>query len=276
MTCEHVRDWRASLIRKVVTKRIEEKLQLWETEARDMKPLLPEDDRVWLSWSNQIQSFRMVMKWVSKLLDGVFTDDDFEELFAAVGRQYDPAANYTVQDLIDFKFDDYTDLINGIYRRGHLNVISKQQLAQVRELWSRKIKFKLAKNYPLKAFDAGVDEQRVFDEARFGSKKSESSRTRELGEQSRHLSDESAYMNANVSYKLVDVNEIRQAYDDAAIRLGNVLTSGVKARLKEEAQELLGRLDEAVYLTELWWQVIDQSLGFDCSYVFSAENFIIK
>jgi len=197
----------------------------------------------------------MVMKWVSKLLDGVFTDDDFEELFAAIGKEYDRTAEYTIQDLIDFKFDDFNDLINSIYKRGHINMISSQQVVQVKELWTRKIKFKLAKSFPLKAFNADVDEQRVFDDARFSGKKSESCRVKELDEQSKHLSDESAYMNANASYRLVDVNEIRQAYDDSVIKLRNVLTNSVKPKLKDEAQELLGKLDEAVYLTELWWQV---------------------
>ena len=50
------------------TKKVEEKLIFWETEARELKNKLPTDDKVWYSWWNMIQSFKNVMKWISKLV----------------------------------------------------------------------------------------------------------------------------------------------------------------------------------------------------------------
>lgn len=123
VTCEHVKDWKNATVRKIDVKRVGEKLDLWDCEAKSLRASLSEDDRVWLSWNNVIQSFRMIMRWICKLLDGTFRDDDFEELFAAIGKVYDRECEYTVQDFIDFKFDDYMDLINGIYKRAHINII---------------------------------------------------------------------------------------------------------------------------------------------------------
>ncbi len=114
VTCEHVKEWRSGKVRQIDVGRIEEKLSLWDSEAKLLKASLAEDDRVWLSWNNQIQSFRLIMRWVSKLLDGTFKEDDFEELFAAIGKVYDRCCEYTVQDFMDLRFDDYMDLINGM------------------------------------------------------------------------------------------------------------------------------------------------------------------
>ena len=44
-------------------------------------------------------------------------------------------------------------------------------------------------------------------------KRSEAERIRELNELSRLNFEEQSYMNANISYKLIDLNEIRFTYD---------------------------------------------------------------
>ena len=47
-------------------------------------------------------------------------------------------------------------------------------------------------------------------------KRSEAERIRELNELSRLNFEEQSYMNANISYKLIDLNEIRYTYDVSA------------------------------------------------------------
>ncbi len=123
----------------------------------------------------------------------------------------------------------------------------------VKDIWSRRIKFKLAKSFPLKPFNPEKSHKWV-EENKFSGKKSESDRLRELQEQARQVHDEQSYMNANVSYRLVDVNQVRLVYEDSAIKLKNILASRVKAKIREEAQEFLARLDELIYLTNLWFE----------------------
>lgn len=143
-----------------------------------------------------------------------------------------------------------------------MNNSSTQQLEQVKDIWSRKIKFKLAKNFPIKPFNPDKSNKWV-EESRFSGKKSESDRIRELQDQSRQIQDEQSYMNANISYKLVDINQIRYVYDDSVIKLRNILSNQVKQRIREECQEFLDKLNELMYLTNLWhecqykWQFLE-------------------
>lgn len=59
-------------------------------------------------------------------------------------------------------------------------------------------------------------------------------------------------MNANISYKLVDIDEILYTYDDSIIKLNNILTNCIKLKIIEEAQEFIAKLNEIVYITRLW------------------------
>jgi hypothetical protein len=52
--------------------------------------------------------------------------------------------------------DDYIDVINSIYKRANINLESSEQLIQINDLWNKKLKFKLAKNYPLKPLNQGL------------------------------------------------------------------------------------------------------------------------
>lgn len=83
-------------------------------------------------------------------------------------------------------------------------------------------------------------------------KKSESDRVKELQDHSRHIIETQSFMNANISYKLVDIDEILYTYDDSIIKLNNILTNCIKAKIKEEAQDFIKKLNEAIYITRLW------------------------
>lgn len=143
-------------------------------------------------------------------------------------------------------------------------------MAQVKDIWSRKIKFKLAKNFPLKPFNPDKSNKWV-EESRFSGKKSESDRIRELQDQSRQIQDEQSYMNANISYKLVDINQIRHVYDDSVIKLRNILSNQVKQRIREECQEFLDKLNELMYLTNLWFECQYKWLFLETIYA-TADN----
>lgn len=77
------------------------------------------------------------------------------ELFAALGLVYDPNDPYTIQTLIDLKIPDYIDLISAIYNRALNEANHLQQLNSIGEFWTNKLKFKLAKNFPIQLFKSG-------------------------------------------------------------------------------------------------------------------------
>lgn len=77
------------------------------------------------------------------------------ELFAALGLVYDPNDPYTIQSLIDLKIPDYIDLISSIYKRALAEANHLQQLNSIKDFWSSKLKFKLAKNFPIQLFKSG-------------------------------------------------------------------------------------------------------------------------
>ena len=59
-------------------------------------------------------------------------------------------------------------------------------------------------------------------------------------------------MNANISYKLVDIDQIRCTYDDSVIKLNNILTNQIKEKIKEDAQEMLHKLNELMFMAKTW------------------------
>lgn len=78
------------------------------------------------------------------------------ELFSALGLAYDPNDPYTIQTLIDLKIPEYIDLINAIFKRALGEANHLQQLATINEIWTSKLKFKLAKNFPIQLFKSGM------------------------------------------------------------------------------------------------------------------------
>ena len=157
-------------------KKVEAKLQFWESEAQKLKNLVGSEDKVWLSWWDLLTNFQAHMKWISKLASDTFKvssliyrlialkhllidyfskTEHFIELFSALGLVYDPNDPYTIQTLIDLKIPDYLDLINAIFKRALNEANHVQQLTAIHEIWSSKLKFKLAKNFPIQLFKSG-------------------------------------------------------------------------------------------------------------------------
>lgn len=132
----------------MIPKKIDEKLQFWETEAKMLKAKLPADDKVLSSWWNLIQSFKSIMKWVSKLVSDSLKAEHFEDIFSSIGAVYEKDKSYSVQDLIDLKLDDFVELINATFKKANNELANIQQFNQIKELWNKKIKYKLAKYYP--------------------------------------------------------------------------------------------------------------------------------
>ena len=53
-------------------KKVEAKLQFWESEAQKLKTLVGSEDKVWLSWWDLLTNFQAHMKWISKLASDTF------------------------------------------------------------------------------------------------------------------------------------------------------------------------------------------------------------
>lgn len=85
----------------------------------------------------------------------LFKNEHFVELFAALGLTFDPNDPYNIQTLIDLKIPDYLDLINAIYKRALAESNHLQQLNLIDEFWRSKLKYKLAKSFPIKLYKTG-------------------------------------------------------------------------------------------------------------------------
>lgn len=126
---------------------------------------------------------------------------------AAIGLEYNPKKVYTVEELMELRLMDYIDLINSIYKRGSIDSNHIAQFNSIVELWTSKLKYKLAKHFPIKLY-----KQDKFKLEKIESKKSKGSKTsriKELKEQSRKQSDEQLSLLNDVKYKLIDIDEIR-------------------------------------------------------------------
>ena len=60
-----------------------------------------------------------------------------------------------MKDLIDFSLGDYTDLINLIFKRSNVESDNIQQFNMIQELWTKKLKFNLGKNFPIQLYKTG-------------------------------------------------------------------------------------------------------------------------
>ncbi len=140
---------------KLNAKKIEEKVEFWANEAQKLRKHVNERDRVWLSWWNLLESFKENMKWASKLSTEQFKTEHFNELFSAIGLNYDLNKNYTLQELIDLNLDEHAELINRIYKRALSELKLNQQFATIEQLWSNKLVFNLAKHFPINIYKTG-------------------------------------------------------------------------------------------------------------------------
>ena len=58
--------------------------------------------------------------------------------------------------MIDFNLGDYTDLINLIFKRSNVESDNIQQFNTIQELWTKKLKFNLGKNFPIQLYKTGI------------------------------------------------------------------------------------------------------------------------
>ena len=124
-----------------------------ENESSVARSGADEDDKVWSSWREVLNSFKFNLKWTSKLADsGVFSAADFVELFSAIGLVYEASRAYTMHELIALKVDEHIDLIASIHKRSYTQAKYREQLEAIRELWSVRVKFKLAKKFPIQLY----------------------------------------------------------------------------------------------------------------------------
>ncbi|CAF0731757.1 unnamed protein product, partial [Brachionus calyciflorus] len=272
VTYHHIKDWKNTDIKKLPVKKIEEKLAFWEGQAQEIKKtLLDDDDKVWSSWWDLLVTFKMNMTWIDKLASDIFKDEHFQELLAAIGLEYIPKKVYTVQDLIDLKLLDYSDLINQIYKRGWIDSNHIVQFNSIIELWNSKLKYKLAKNFPIKLYKQDKFKLDSLNDKK--AKGSKTSRIKELKEMSRKQSDEQMTLLTNVTYKLVDIDEIRFYADDSIIKLDMILESQVNKKIKEDVLELKIKINKILEISELWMEVQQKWLWLEKIYS-DTDNFV--
>ncbi len=215
VTTQHVKDWKNWPIKKLNIKKIEEKVLHWEIKIEDFKKIIGEEDKVLINWKSILDSFKFSLKWISKLGSSTFRNEEFQELFSAIGIEYDIKKSYTIQDLIDLKLDEFTDLIDIIYKKSFTEINQIQKFDHIKELWNNKLKFKLAKNFPIKLYQ--TEKFNLASAANTSSSLDanivSTSKLRELRDLSSKQIEESNALMTNVTYKLIDLNEIRYLYD---------------------------------------------------------------
>jgi hypothetical protein len=215
VTTQHVKDWKNSSIKKLNLKKIEEKVLHWDTKIEEFRKNLGDDDKVLLNWKSILDSFKFNLKWISKIASSTFRTEEFQELFSAIGISFDQNKLYTINELIDLKLDEYVDLINGIYKKSFTETNQIQKFESIRDIWINKLKFKLAKNFPIKLYQAekfnlasAADTSSSLDANIVSTGK-----LRELRDLSSKQIEETNALMTNVTYKLIDLNEIRYQYD---------------------------------------------------------------
>lgn len=170
-------------------------------------------------------------------------NEHFEELFSALGLVYNPKEAYTIQNLIDLHIPDYYDLINAIYKRALNESNYLQQFNFISESWNTKLKFKLAKNFPIKVYVNGklanayyqlilpdlngfifcADKDQI--EEALNQRKIKSYTIKELKDKSLQQIEEQTKLMSDVTYKLVDIDEIRYNAEVSDLFFVDSLTS---------------------------------------------------
>lgn len=194
------------------------------------------------------------MKWISKLATDYFTTAYFNELFSAIGLNYDEAKTYTLEELIDLNLDEHAELIARIYKRAMNEIQLIQQFNQIDNFWSTKLEFNLAKHFPISVYKT---ENFQLSSASVLSSKNSSrlrmSRLKELRVISQQQKQEQQFLMHDVSYKLVDINDIRYHVEDSLIQLNMLLQSPIISLIKNEVESLMDKLNQLLLISELWW-----------------------
>ncbi len=236
-------------------KKVNEKLEFWEQEAHEMTEIISQEDNVWISWRNLMSGFKMNMRWIEKLASDSFKDSHFEELFTSIGLKYDPKKEYTIQDLIDLKLDDFADLIGLIYRASNSENFQSQQLSSIVEMWTSRLQFKLAKNFPVKLYKFSNFDLHTASQALSTANMPRSVKIKELKGIADQQTNEQTSLMKNVSYKLIDINEIRYFAEDSNIKLNIVTQSKITKKTREECLDFKAKINQILKLTELWFEV---------------------
>ena len=195
------------------------------------------------------------MRWIEKLANENFKDMHFEELFNSIGLKYNPKKEYTVQELIDLKLDDFADVIIKIFKSSNNELLQLQQLNAIVDLWTSKIRFKLAKNFPMKLYKFSNFDLQTASASIENKMIPRSSKIKELREISSQQIDEQTKLIKNVSYKLVDINEIRFFAEDSFIKLDIIVQSKITKETREECLALKMKINQILKLTEIWYDV---------------------
>jgi hypothetical protein len=236
-------------------KKVNEKLDFWEQEAHEMTKIISQEDTVWISWRNLLSGFKINMKWIEKLASESFKDSHFDELFTSIGLKHDPKKEYTIQDLIDLKLDNYADLIGLIYRASNSENFQSQQLSSIIEMWTTRIQFKLAKNFPMKLYKSSNFDLNTASLAISTANMPKSVKIKELKDIADQQTNEQSSLMKNVSYKLIDINEIRYCAEDSIIKLNIVAQSKITKKTRDECLDFKTKINQILKLTELWFEV---------------------
>jgi hypothetical protein len=184
-------------------------------------------------------------------------------LFTSIGLVFDPNKDYTIQDLIDLKLDDYIDLINLIFKGANTESSQSHQLNQIIDLWSNKLQFKLAKNFPMKLFNDSYFNLTQASSSLISPNISTTSKIKVLRQLSMEQIKEQDNLMKNVNYKLVDINEIRYTAEDSSIKLNLIIQSKITKKTRDDALEFRNKISEILNLTELWFALQHKWLFLD-------------
>lgn len=255
VTYHHIKDWKNTYIKKINVKSIYEKLNFWDQKAQEITEIISKEDQVWLSWKNLLSSFRGHMKWIERLASESFKTEQFQELFNSIGLVYDPNKEYTVQNLMDLKLDLYADLIALIHKNSNNEMSQCQLLNSIRDMWNYKLKFKLAKNFPMKLYKTSNFDLHVTASHAISSKLPRSTQIKEMKELADQQSMEQSKLMKNASYKLIDIDEIRYFAEDSIIKLDMIAQSRITKKTIDDCLEFKLRIAQILKLTETWFEL---------------------
>ncbi len=137
--------------------------------------------------------------------------------------------------MIDLQLDDFVDLISSTYKKATNELVNIQQFNQIKDVWLTRIKFKLAKYYPVR-----------------NEKKFEESST--------------FHTILDFNFILIDINEIRYMAQDSKIKLATIMSTQISDKIKHESEEIIFKLDQILKISKLWLET-------QCKWLFIEKCF---
>ncbi|XP_025095393.1 dynein heavy chain domain-containing protein 1-like isoform X2 [Pomacea canaliculata] len=241
-----IKDWKQMLFRKMNIKKALERVTEWLSAAAQLRPYLPEGDKVLISWYSSMQDFRKDLPVLFKLANDALKDRHWHAIFLGMNEPYMGNTQFTVAELMSYNLSENAELVHNVYLSAIAEYDLEQLMARIKSLWQDK-NFKIAKHIP--------DSMFVKDRAKQPGSVQKASKM-ERYRQERVAATAGAPHGLDVAnddlYVLIEVEELKYQLEDSRISVETMLQSPYIGDIESEAKEWSSALCEIEEITDLW------------------------